>query len=406
MRILSRCSVSLAFLSLTFLLLQPEVWAVEYQGLSSTQALYSTDYFDQARFDAAQYLKMDFRKVAGKENLDLSFYGRVSKDLNSGEDAIGRVYNFYLDARDVFPGTDLRVGRQFFYTTAGSGVVDGLRADYTKSGLFRLSFAGGREVIFSETGEYSHEGDFAFALSGSLLKFEKTSLTLSYYNRYDEGDLARESVGLSFDRVLWERGTFYLETTFDVISEVFNLIQAGVNVDPTDRLFLTLEYYRTLPTFDSTSIYSVFAVNRFQKVEARGRFVASPSLSFDVSLSNQSYGDSEDANEVTCGCTYAPDSSTKLSGALTFRDGYGGDDIGVELRGTRALRKDLTASAGIQYDSYERDLMTESEDALRYWAGAEYRVNDRSTVSLRVQNDDNENFENDLSARVSFNVTF
>jgi len=123
------------FLCVSFIVaLSSKAFSMDFSASSSTQVLWSTDYFDETRLDAAQYLKFDFRRVAGREGTRLKFYGRFSKDLNSGEDAQGRIYNFYLDFREVFPGVNFRLGRQFFYTTAGSGIVDGLKADYLNGG--------------------------------------------------------------------------------------------------------------------------------------------------------------------------------------------------------------------------------------------------------------------------------
>ncbi len=381
-------------------------YCLSHEGVTSTQFFWYNDFFDETHFDGNQLLKLQLNEINRNPKLRIDLYGKVWTDFSEGEGSHGRLYDAFLEVKDIFKHTDIRLGRQFVYMTAGSSTIDGLRVDYRLPGIFGISLAGGRDVLFSETGEFTREGDYAWGLNAYLLKYSGTSLSLSYYQKYDEHDLAREIVGVNFSQNIRDNLNFYLESSFDITSELFNLVQTGFHFDPVENLFLTAEYYLTNPNFDSTSIYSVFAANNFQRILARGQYRISPKASLEFELAHQEYGDGGDGNEAVISCNCTPFEGTSFLGKLIFRDGDGGDVVGFEVSGSHSFTDALSAAAGIQYDSYERDYMTTSEDAQRYWIGGSYVVSEQVKVSLRIEDSENKNFNHDLRSRVSFNLAF
>ncbi len=381
-------------------------FCLSHNGISSSQFFWYTDTFDETHFDGNQFLKLQLKEINNNPKLKVDFYGKVWTDFSEGEGSHARLYNAFIEVKDIFKNTDIRLGRQFVYIPAGSSTIDGLKVDFRLPGMFGVSLMGGRDVLFSETGEFSKEGDYAWGINAYLMKYSGTSLSASYYQKYDENDLAREVVGLNFSQRILDNLNFYLESTFDIVSELFNLVQTGFHYDPADNLFLTVEYYLTNPNFDSTSIYSVFTANNFQRILGRGNYQLSDKVTLRIEVAHQEYGDGGDGNEISLGSDWTPLESTVLQGKFILRNGDGGDVVGFEINGTHSVTDAISAAAGIQYDSYDRDYMTGSDDAQRYWIGGNYLISESTNVSLRVEDNENKNFNHDVRSRLTFNLAF
>jgi len=56
------------------------------------------------------------------------------------------------------------------------------------------------------------------------------------------------------------------------------------------------EFYQVLPTFDSTSIYSVFAVDKYQEYLVRAEYSLEAPDALFASYAHQTYEDSDDAD--------------------------------------------------------------------------------------------------------------
>lgn len=384
----------------------PAARAASLSGRASSQVLWFGDEFDRDHFVLAQYLRFTAQKLDAGNSLSATGYGRAWGDVQQGGGVEGRLYYLYIDKKTASPRIDFRVGRQFFFVSAGSAIVDGARIDARPFGPLALTVVGGRHVLFNETGEDTRKGDVAGAVQVGLTNIRDGSANLSYFLSYDENDLAREGLGLAAAKRFSKYGELYTQLRFDLLSEVWSEIQAGARSAWFPRLTLAAEYFRSIPVFDASSIYAVFAVDRFQEVMFRADYAVHPRLSVRGEYRNESYGGGDTANVGEAGVILKPRDGMSLYGAAIWRNGTGGRLLGFELSGDAVYRKDFLFSAGVQHDVSRRDLMTGNESASRFWAGGDWKFRKNFSASARLENNINENFDHDVRARLALNVDF
>ncbi|RJP22272.1 MAG: hypothetical protein C4529_06095 [Deltaproteobacteria bacterium] len=380
--------------------------AVTFGGKVSTQAMWFSDEFGADHFDLAQYVRASARHFDKGDTVQVSGYGRATGDAQQGGGVDGRLYYLYLDKRGAAKATDVRVGRQFFFVSAGSGIVDGARIDTRIAGPIAFTLVGGRNVLFHTTGEATKRGDAAFAAQASLMNLPDAHLDLSCYLTYDENDLAKELVGMSGSKRVGKYGELYTRLRYDVLSEVFGEIQLGGRSAFFPKVVLNAEYFRSIPVFEATSIFSVFAVDRYQEVLLRADYELTPKVTLSGEYRNESYGGGDKANAGEAGVRYRPADGMSVYGAGIWRVGTGGNLAGFELSGDLVVRKDFLLSAGLQRDSFRRELMTGHDDATRIWAGVDARIRKNVSASARIEDTISDQYSRDVRGRLALNVSF
>jgi len=89
------------------------------------------------------------------------------------------------------------------------------------------------------------------------------------------------------------------------------------------------------------------------------------------------------------------------------REGYPGDIIGFSLSADRSfLNNKLELAAGIDYDIYQRDEMTDDEIATKYWFGGRYHFTERISLALHGENTESATQEHNFAGWSSFEVVF
>lgn len=389
------------------LLVTSTAWSAEVHGRSSTQFLWFTNVFtDKEQAELAQYLNLSISQVDQAGKLTFHGYGRISQNLGGGEGLNGRLYYLYADYRGLLDKVDLKLGRQFVNYAAGSALIDGGQIDVRKVGPVAFSVMGGRNVVFSLDGESSHEGDYAYGAAAYLDGIKDTDLELSWFRKTDEGDLARDVLGASFKQYLFNNFKLYANSRYDISSEVFNEVLAGVKYFPMGNLVLTGEWYQSYPTFDTTSIYSVFAVDRYQEAVFKADYTINSVIALNGGASFQEYGEGADAKVYDIGTRITPLPQLSLALSYDRRHGYGGSLHGGIAEISYDPTKALGLAGGVHYDVIKRDAMTGRDYARRYWLGGKYRLNERMTLALRVEDNVNINFEEDWQGRMVFNYDF
>ncbi len=380
--------------------------AASLSGRSSTQALWFSDEFGADHFDLSQYLRFNARQLDKANTVSVSGYGRAWGDFQQGGGVDGRLYYLYIDKKELAKQTDVRVGRQFFFVSAGSAIVDGARVDTRPFGPLAITVVGGRNILFNTTGEATRRGDFAAAIQASLTNIPEGSLDLSYLTSYDESDLAKEIVGLAATKRFSKYGELYTQLRYDLISKVWNEIQVGARTAILPKWTFNVEYFRTIPVFEATSIFAVFAVDRFQEVLFRAQYEMSPKVSVSGEYRNESFGGGDTANVGELGLRYRPRDGVSFFGAGIYRNGTGGNLAGFELSGDTVIRKIYILSAGVQHDNFRRELMDSYDSATRFWIGGEAKLRKNVSVQARIEDTHSQQFNKDLRARLALNVDF
>lgn len=404
-------------LLLVSLLCVANSWAVEFRGRSSTQFLWFNDFYNGRQIEFAQSLRVAATNIDKAGKFSLYGYGRVGATLQNGDDANnddranGRLYYLYGDYRDIGGKVDVKLGRQFTNLSADSSLIDGARFDIKNAGPVGFTFLGGRNVIFGLNGEMGHTGDYAAGAAMYLQGFQNTDLDISWVRKWDQYDVARDMLGASFKQYLFNSVKLYGNARYDMVSEVFNDLLGGIKVFPLANLSLTGEYYQSYPTFDTTSIYSVFAVNRYKEAIVRADYTVNEKLAVNAGYTRQDFGDDEGWGDVyIVGFTLRPLDTLTIDIDYDRRSGYGGDLNGGTLDVNFDATKELRLGAGVAYDVYQRSSfpigMTDAETVKNYWLAAKYKLTKSMTTALRVENSVNKTYDSNMQGRFVFDYDF
>ena len=402
---------SLRTLFCTALLSATTAGAAEIHGRSSSQFIWFNNIFnDSEQSEIAQYLHLNITKIDDAGKFSIYGYGRGSQDLNNGNGLSGRLYYLYGDYRGLFDKMDIKAGRQFANIAAGNAIIDGGQIDLRNIGPVSLTVLGGRNVIFGLNGELSHEGDYVFGVAGNMVGFRHTDLELSYFAKWGAGSdgPVRETLGAMFKQYLFNSLKLYANTRYDLDSEVFSEVLAGVRYFPMPNLVLTGEWYQSYPVFDADSIFAVFSVNRYQEGVFRADYTINDMVSVNAGYNRQDYGDDGTADVYQVGCRIRPIEPVVVNLSYNKRHGYNGSLDGGIIDVFYQATKELELAAGLQYDVYTReDIVTTGEEiARKYWGGAKYRLAKNMSASIRIQDDVNRRFSEDWQGRLVFNYDF
>lgn len=383
-------------------------WSAEVHGRSSTQFQWFTDYLTgnkQAEF--GEYLNLSVTKIDKEGKLSLTGYGRVTQDVQNGQGLNGRLYYLYGDYSNLFDKVDIRLGRQFVNYAAGSALLDGGKIDLKNIGPVALSVMGGRNVIFNLDGEANRNNDFVWGAAANLNGFKNTDAELSYFMKLDDAGIARDQIGGTFKQYLFNSLKVYSNARYDLTSEVFSEVLAGLKFYPTSDLVLTGEWYQSYPIFDNSSIYSVFAVSRYQEAVFRADYTINDMISVNAGYNRQIYADEgafADVYEI--GTRIRPIEKVQLNLNYDYQLGYGGKLNGGAVEVIFEPIKPLELACGIHYDMYERDRATGRETARKYWVGGKYKLNKSMSASIRLEDNVNQQYKSDWAGRTAFNFDF
>jgi hypothetical protein len=400
-----------------FLTLQT-AYGEPFKFSSSTQFLWGDDLLGDSQAIIAQYMKFSYNPEG--KNFDMAGYGRFSKDFGDGgvrsTDLEGRLYYLYLDYLP-WENVSVRLGRQFTKFTADTAIMDGASLNvHSIAKYVGVTVAGGWDVRYTLDSEFSRGKDTFMGIDVHLENVRSTQLGFSYVRRYQGGDLAREELGMNF-RYFFKRVSPYAEVRYDLRSLAFDEATLGVDVFPMQNLMVKAEYYHAYPTFDATSIYSVFAVDRYREYLIRAEYSVSEPLSVFVSYMRQEYQEGDDANVFSVGAKVYPLKNLTINGSFNYRKGYSGYNgftgetdgklYGFELYGDYKLLKELVVFAGIQYDTYNRPELDSGNNnyATRFWGGGRWLIDKNWALAARIEEDINETFDHRTLGRVSLDWT-
>ncbi len=384
-------------------------WSAEIHGRSSTQFLWFNDYVTgEKQAELGQYLSLSITKVDTEGKLSFSGYGRLTQDVKHDEDLKGRLYYLYGDYSNLYDKADIRLGRQFVNYAAGSALVDGVKVDLKNVGPVAFSVMGGRNVVFNLEGEASKSEDYVWGIAANLAGYKNTDAELSYFMKHDDAGIAREQIGASFKQFLFNplQMKLYANARYDLTSETFSEVLAGLRYNVTTDLILTGEWYQSYPIFDSSSIYSVFAVDRYQEAVFRADYTINDKISVNGGYTKQMYDSGDNVDVYEAGARIRPIEKVQVNLNYDFQSGANGKLNGGALEAIYEPIKPLELAAGIHYDVYERDRITGQETARKYWVGSKYKINKAMTASIRIEDNVNQQYKSDWSGRAVFNYDF
>jgi hypothetical protein len=381
-------------------------WSAELHGRSSTQFTWFNDILtEKKQAEFGEYLSLSVTKIDKENKLSFQGYGRLTQDVSNGQGLNSRLYYLYADYSNLFDKVDIRLGRQFVNYAAGSALIDGGLIELKNVGPVAFSVMGGRNVIFTLDGEAARDRNFMWGVAASLQGFRRTDAELSYMMKLDKDGVARDQVGASFKQYLFNSLKLYSNARLDIPSVTFSEVLVGVKYFPLADLVVTGEWYQSYPTFDSTSIYSVFAVSRYQEGVLRVDYTINDMIAANIGYSRQVY-EGADADVFEIGCRIRPIEHLNVTLSYDHRNGYGGRLNGGIADVAYDLNKKIELAGGIHFDVYERDRVTGQETARKYWLGGKYKIRDDLSASVRIEDNVNARYTDDWTGRVAVNYNF
>jgi hypothetical protein len=402
------CKRIICLLTTTMMLLASTVaWSAEIHGRSSTQFTWFNDVFTgKKQAELGEYLNLSITKVDNDNKLSFQGYGRLTQDIRNGEGLDGRLYYLYGDYSNLFDKVDIRLGRQFVSYAAGTALVDGGKIDLKNVGPIAFSVMGGRNVIFNLDSEASSNKDFVWGVATYLNGFKNTDAELSYFMKLDDAGIARDQIGGTFKQYLFNSLKVYSNARYDLTSEVFSEVLAGVKYYPTSDLVLTGEWFQSYPIFDNSSIYSIFAVSRYQEGLFRADYTINDKIGINAGYTRQSYAENGNTNVYEIGTSIRPIEQVQLNLNYDYQLGYSGKLNGGAAEVIYEPIKPLELAGGVHYDTYEYDRATGRETARKYWLGGKYKLTKSMTASVRVEDNVNHQYSSDWAGRVAFKYDF
>ena len=367
----------------TFLFL-PAIAYAEFKVTGDTTTV--IEWFDDPQGDQAlpayQYLRLNLNDSSDGVRQRFRIYGRLAEDLNDEVDKDGRLYYAYYQRKNRRAGTDLKIGRFWINTVAGSPFVDGAGYTFNIGRTFRtLVFGGGYGNI-----EADHSDDYVLGAQVTDLFWDKADVSLSYLQKWIEDDLARELLGMSGRIRVARRGSAYGEVQLDLLSEMVSYYLAGLRLVPGDRWTFKTEVLGYQPVFDSTSIYSVFAVDEYREVSVSADYRFPSDWIVFGGYTREFYESFDDADVMEAGFEVLRPQGVGGYLVAVYREGY--EDLqGLKGNLSAPIFLDIRLNVGAEYNVYSRVDDGEGDDttAERYWVEGQRNLGDSWTLKAKVE---------------------
>jgi len=268
-----------------------------------------------------------------------------------------------------------------------------------------VTVAGGWYLIQTlDSEDFEQANNTAWAIDLHVEKVKNLQLGISFAEKYTDGDLARQAIGMNM-RYSYKFLSLYGDARYEWLTNSWDQATIGLDVFPADGLFIKAEYYRAFPTFDATSVYSVFAVDQYQQYLLHGEYTFSSPVSLYGEYAHEVYQDDSNANRWTLGSKFNPVKPLAIDFSVDYRTGYGGNLWGFQLVGKYKAMDKLSFDAGIQYNEYRRPDQFGNEFARRYWLAGNWIISKNLSCIARIEDNMNQDFTNNALGRIALNWT-
>jgi len=242
-------------------------------------------------------------------------------------------------------------------------------------------------------------------MSVYLDTIKNTHVEVSYGRKYSDTDVARETLGLDFSTTpIGGVANFYGRLKYDTISESYNEMLFGAKVTPLKDLTLRGEYYQSYPTFDVSSIYSIFAVEQYKEKSISAEYQLTNNYRVSIKYAREDFSGDATADVYEVGFLARPIKDLTINATYEKRNGYAGQLSGIRLYGEYKIAK-AAIMAGIDYDDFRREASREGS-AKKYWAGVNYEFSKIITAVVRVENNVNFNYDSNYQGYAAININY
>ena len=383
--------------------------AATISGRSSTVIEWFPDADEETAVPIYQYILLNVRDI-GDNGMNFKGYGRLATDTQNEVDVDSRLYYAFLEKKGVFNNrTDFRFGRQFVITTAGASVMDGLDLTLKNVGPVNIRVFGGGDATYYESYD---KDDLVWGVEATgLFLQDRLNLGMSYMQKWDESELTKELIGIDFDYDNKEAVNVYSEFQFNYINNVVSYFLLGGKYYRNPKWNLRAEYLYSLPVFTSTSIYSVFAVDKYQELMAEYAYNIAVGLRAFGRLTHEFYEDFSDADVFEAGIEKIR--TQQFSGYLAgvYRNDDEGQDLkGIKVRAAWMFSKKIQAGVGADVDVLDRRIdLDNNEDETTsnlVWLYGTYFFTERVNVQLKLERASSDLWDEYYRGRARLNISF
>jgi hypothetical protein len=351
-----------------------------------------------------------------------NFETDISKELKT--DPRLRVYNFFLEARDVFDVLSFRLGRQPMINNVVGGLFDGVSTGLAINDFKFSAYYGGNVPAYQKF-EMTDDWEHDFILGGKLTTtaLRDFRISLGYVNknfkpqeynavRLDE-DLNPITVLIrnksnqyqfASAEVSYEMKNFFSVDTrydYDLNYEKTSKVEFYGNYEQIKNLRLNVYYNYREPKVRYNSIFSVFDYGNTQEIEAGGDYTFYKDFTITGKYGYVKYKD-ENSQRATIGLSTG-------YGTISYRKGmgYAGEQDAISAYTAHTFFNGLiTPSIGLSFTSYKLSKDSEKNDLMTLLAGCNVRPFRTLSFDVQGQFMNNKIYKNDYRFLFKLNYWF
>ncbi|MDR3610185.1 MAG: hypothetical protein P4L27_06450 [Ignavibacteriaceae bacterium] len=361
-----------------------------------------------------------------QDKFSLRTYLDFEGDLSAGdanEASRVRLYNLYLEGRDLFDVATIKLGRQPIFNSIEGGVYDGANVDL-KFNRFRISgYYGGDVPSYQKVAFNDWKNNYV--TGGKLITnaIDNFQVSLSYVNKNFKPEdyyalrldpennpinvlITHNSNQFSFGsaEVFYDlKNTAAIEARYDYDFNFEKTSKFEFNADylQIDNLKLNVYYNYRDPRINYNSIFSVFNYGNTQEIEVGGDYTLNKEITLTGKVGDVIYQD-DNSQRITLGVS-------TTYGTLTYLKnlGYAGEMDGLSLYTAHSFWDGiLTPSAGISFTAYKLSPDDAVNDLASVLAGVNVRPYRALSFDLQGQYMDNKIYKNDFRFFFKINYWF
>lgn len=349
------------------------------------------------------YGYLNAEELGDTKGLNFRGYGRLGSEDESKE---SRLYYGFLEKKDLAEGLDAKLGRMFITNTAaGVKTIDGFDLAYKPIDLIKLQAFYGGHVTYDD--DYKG-GNTSTGFEARFGGDEPFNGAVSYYQQRDESDLALELLGLDLYYDVRRLIEFTYEAQYNNLRQEVSYLFLEANYYRSRDYQFRLNYLFDRPVFESTSIYSVFAVDKYEEV------VAELSYNFDMDLrgvfryTREFYETGSDADVYEAGIEKFGHDALNYYLIATYRNDPDGQDLkGFKTSVDYKFDKLFEPAIGLSYDVLERRKeLDERTTSTRIWASVRSEITNEFSMEAKVETAESDLYNHFNYGRIQANYRF
>ena len=361
---------------------------------------------------------MIFRDVGVKRlNVKSYFYltDDFSSDLNTGTTL--RIFDLYADYKKTLFSSDIRIGRQFVFAGVGRGPIDGIRLSFNSRENGKLLLYAGTMApavnpdnidSWNESNIFGGELT-AYYLLGNVMKFsfvrrsrkvEPFELSFPRFgiSSLNPSSLQRQAAGINIARSLSDNMSLYLRGDFGIgegaLDKSVSMDRGEIALTHNKRNshYLTLELLNRKPLVYVNSFFSNFSslLRRSNELSVSFDKKTAENLWLNSKIAFVIYGtssESEGANSLRINSGFKFKS---FSSGLIFRNGYGGDWLGLNAGYYGQVMQSLSLRIDGEWSMFSLtsyDLGNDKDESIAFSlrTGINWRFNRHVSLDAEIQ---------------------